>query len=98
MRFIEKKSDYDYIINLYVKTNSHHQEIQNDGKFLAVSLKSKPIRNKANKELIKLLSKKLKVSSSQISIISGMTNQDKIVKLFFEEPKDVGTIQKLLFK
>jgi len=81
--FIEKKSDKSYILKIYVKPNSRKQKIERDGNFLAISLKSKAERNKANKELIKLLQKKLNLSSNQILFLSGIYNEDKIIQLDF---------------
>lgn len=97
MSFIEKKSDNSYLLTIYVKTNSHYQKIEKDGKFLAISLRSKARRNKANKELIKLLQKKLDINANQISFQSGVHNEDKIIKIdFFEEKDKVQLIEKLL--
>jgi uncharacterized protein (TIGR00251 family) len=92
MSFLEKKSGKEYYLHLYVKPNSRKQKISEDGDFLAVSLKSKARRNKANKELIKLLRKKLDLSSDQVRFISGLRSEDKIIQLLFSEiydPKDI---------
>lgn len=81
--FIEKKSDKSYILHLRIKPNSKMQRITINGKFLTISLRSKPIQNRANKELLDLLKKKLKISLNQIQIISGLKSSNKIIKLEF---------------
>ena len=84
MNFLEKKIDRCFLFMIYVKPNSHYQNIEVDGDYLVISLKSKAQRNKANKELIKLLRNKLNVSSSQIRFISGLKNEDKIIQVDFD--------------
>ena len=97
MSFIEKKSEKSYILTIYVKPNSRKQKIEQDGNFLAISLKSKARRNKANKELIKLIQKKLNISSNQISFLSGVHNEDKIIRIdFFKEINENKLIHMLL--
>jgi len=46
-----------------------------------VRLCASPTRGRANKELIKLLSKYFKVAKSQIEIIGGKTSREKIVDI-----------------
>lgn len=70
------------ILKIKVKPHSGKQEVEkiSDEEY-KISLKSVPEDNKANIELIKLLSKKLKVSSKNINIIKGLTSKNKIVKI-----------------
>jgi hypothetical protein len=96
MSFLEKKSENTYILSLYVKPNSYRQKIEQDGKFLAVSLKSKAKKNKANKELMRLLKKRLNISSSQITFLAGMRNQDKKLELNFIKNVDKERIKQRL--
>jgi uncharacterized protein YggU (UPF0235/DUF167 family) len=84
MNFLEKKSNVCYIFTIYVKPNSRNQEIAIDGDYLTISLKSKARRNKANKELIKLLRDRLNVSNNQIRFLSGLTVEDKIIQINFD--------------
>jgi uncharacterized protein YggU (UPF0235/DUF167 family) len=93
MSYLEKRSEREFYLHLYVKPNSRRQDISEDGDFLAVSLKSKARRNKANKELIGLLRKKLDLSADQIRFISGLTNEDKIIQLLFSEEIKPETIK-----
>jgi uncharacterized protein YggU (UPF0235/DUF167 family) len=85
MKFIEKYSDTKFILKLNVKTNCRTQKVIVNKDFLTILLKSKPIQNKANRELLNLLKKRLNVPSSQIQIISGIKRPDKIIRLNFSE-------------
>ncbi len=97
MKFLEKHSDTNFIIKLNVRTNCKSQKVVNNGDFLTIFLKSKPIQNKANKELINLIKKRLNISSNQIQIISGSKRQDKLIKLYFlENIKEQEIIRKLI--
>lgn len=49
--------------------------------FLKVSVTVVPEKGKANSALIKLLSKKLHLPKSSFSIISGMTDRNKIIHI-----------------
>jgi len=84
MHYIKKISDNEFIINLFIKPSSKNQQIfrpLSEDKYLTISLRSVPNKNKANIELLKLLKKKLRNMVDQIQIISGYKNQFKIVKL-----------------
>ena len=83
MKFLEQHSNTNFVLRLNVKTNSRSQKIINNGDVLTIFLKSKPVQNKANKELIALIGKKLNISSNQIHIISGLKSKDKLIKIAF---------------
>jgi uncharacterized protein (TIGR00251 family) len=70
------------ILNVKVKPNSSKQEIENfgDNRYL-IYLKSAPENNKANIELINLLSKELGVPSKSIKIKFGQTSDKKIIEI-----------------
>jgi hypothetical protein len=53
-----------------------------DNGVLKVRVKSKPIEGKANKNLIKLLSKQLKVPKSSIEITKGEKSKNKTIKMW----------------
>ena len=97
MNCIQKNSDFEYIIRLSVKPNSKFQNIIKDGDILIFFLKSKPIRNKANIELINFIKNKLDLSSNQIQIIHGSKIRDKSIKITFLEKIDQSELlEKLL--
>lgn len=83
MNFIESQSDKIYFLHLNVKPNSKKFNIVENGKTLTIYILSKPVKNKANKELVNILRKKLNISSSQVHIISGLKSNNKIIKLDF---------------
>ncbi|MFX1597263.1 MAG: DUF167 domain-containing protein, partial [Promethearchaeota archaeon] len=81
----------------HIKPSSKSQKIINNNEFLTISLLSKPIQNRANKELINLLRRKLQLSSSQIQLISGSKSSKKIVKItLLETIEEKDLIRRLL--
>jgi uncharacterized protein YggU (UPF0235/DUF167 family) len=97
MKFIEKSSHTTFIIKLNVKTNCKTQKVIVDDDFLTIFLRSKPIQNKANKELLNLFKTRLNMSSNQIQIITGSKSHDKIIRLnFSENTKEQEIIDKLI--
>jgi len=88
MDFFEVKSNNVYLLRVKVKTNSIKQEIMPYSKtdsWLSVKLKSKPVKNKANKELISLIKNRINISSDQIQIISGLKRTNKILEIKLTE-------------
>ncbi len=65
------------IIHVKVKPNSRKQGIIGvENGFIIINLESPPIRGKANKELLKLLKKKLK---ARVTLISGSKSREKML-------------------
>jgi len=65
-----------------VKPNSKHQKIvQLENDVWRIHLKSSPTKGKANRELIKLLAKKYKVTKSQVKIKHGLTSKKKLIEI-----------------
>ena len=96
MRFLEKIDDNNYILRINVKPNSKKQDLINNDKFLTVYVRSKAMKNKANKELVNLLKTKLEIASNQIKIVSGLKSINKVVQLNFpEKQKNQLLINKL---
>lgn len=54
-------------------------EVNNDE--ISIGIKSKPQKGKANKELIKKLSKHFNVSQSQVRITSGEKSRKKLIQI-----------------
>jgi uncharacterized protein (TIGR00251 family) len=97
MKSLERISDFEYIIRLKVKPNSKYQSIINDKGNLKVFLKSKPVRNKANIELINLIKKNLHLSLNQVVIVSGLKSDYKMIKIsFFEKIEEQELLNRLL--
>ncbi len=61
--------------------------------FLRISIISVPEKGKANKELIKFLSKELDVTKSDIEIISGETNHFKKLQIKNISPHIIKKLQ-----
>lgn len=77
-----KNKDKKLLLSVYVIPRSSKTEIIgvfNDA--LKIKLKSPPVDNEANKELINFLAQKLKISKLNIDIISGYKNKRKIFTL-----------------
>lgn len=55
--------------------------------FIRCYLKSAPEKGAANKELIKILAKKINISVSAISIIVGLTSRKKIISVETDKTK-----------
>lgn len=66
------------LINVKVKTNKKENKISLQDNVYLVELKAKAEKGKANMELIKVLSEYLK---SNVQIVSGFKNRNKIVKV-----------------
>ncbi len=69
------------VLNVFVKPKSGRSEIffdENEG-VIVVFLKSPPTGGKANKELVKILSKTFGLSSSKIKIVKGLKSREKQV-------------------
>lgn len=68
-----------YYITIKFSSSSFFEISDNDE--IKVSLKNKPERGKANRELIKILSRYFRVSTENITIISGLNSRKKIVEI-----------------
>ncbi|MGA7897519.1 MAG: DUF167 domain-containing protein [Nitrososphaeraceae archaeon] len=66
---------------IFVKFNSSGQ-IQHNGNELTISLKSKPERNKANRELLEKLADYFGTPKDRIRIISGLNSTKKLVDVY----------------
>ncbi len=81
------------IFNVRVIPRSSKSEIigEHDGD-LKVKLLSSPVEGKANKELIEILSKELKVSKSEVEIISGETSKSKRIQITTSNKQNIYAI------
>ncbi len=99
MVFFEDSSERTFFLKIRVKTNSKVQKIsfnQLTDTWISINLKSKPVKNKANKELIKLLSKKLNIATLQIQIIAGLKNASKTIQIrFYQDMSKSEILEKL---
>ncbi len=68
-------------IPVKIKPAAKRVEIKKEQDVIKIKLKSKPEGGKANKELINILSKVLKVPKSSIIIVVGKTARNKVVEV-----------------
>ena len=64
-----------------VEVEFRNDFVRVDGNRILVGLRSRPVKGKANLELIKKLAKYFKVSSSQVRIVSGLKSRRKTVEI-----------------
>ncbi len=92
------KVDLDYLIKVRITPNSTKAGItgiytdSNDFQFIKVSINSVPEKGKANAELIKLLSKLLKINKSSFKIISGETDKFKKILISAPDTSNIGIL------
>lgn len=67
------------IIRLKIRPNSSEGKIMEKENIAYV--KSPAEKNKANIELIKIVAKHYKVSSSQVKIIRGLSSKEKVIEI-----------------
>lgn len=49
------------------------------GSHISIGLKARPVKGRANRELVKKLANYFKVSATQIRIVSGYTSKRKVI-------------------
>lgn len=102
MKFIEQIEPSVYLLKLYIKPNSNRQKINPiddfDCEYLTINLRSKPIQNKANRELISLLKKKLRNRLISIELSHGIKRTTKIIKIVLESSVPKQEVFELLMK
>jgi len=64
-----------------VEVKFHQDFIIVNGNKIIIGLSSKPEKGKANLELIKKISKKFDISSSQVKIIAGAKSKNKVIEI-----------------
>jgi uncharacterized protein (TIGR00251 family) len=94
--FLEKRTNNSFFLRVNVKPNSKKQDIFINGDFLTIQVRSKALQNKANKEVLNLLRKKLNVSSNQLHIVLGSKNTNKTIQILFSTEIDEKEIIKRL--
>ena len=69
------------IIQINVKTGLQDNYLKFEDGQIILGIKSLPLNNKANLEVIKILSKLFRVDDIDIIIIQGMSNNIKTIKI-----------------
>jgi len=85
MKKLKEKFSKDKQIYLEIRIapSSSQNEIKEvgEGAKLKINIKAPAEKGKANKELVKLLSKEFSVTRENVIIISGAGSRDKIIKI-----------------
>lgn len=68
-------------LHVVVKPNARVSDLYFDGEFLRANLLNPPEKGKANLELVKLISNRLKISPNQIELVSGHASRDKFLNI-----------------
>lgn len=76
-----KTGDNSVIISLTVIPNSNKNKlyVDPDSGEIICEVKAKPIKGNANKNVIKMLSKRFNIASANIDIVKGLKTRDKII-------------------
>lgn len=72
-------------VSISVRPGAKETRIWKDEESLHIKVKAQAQKGKANKEIIKVLSKYLAIPKSSISIISGMTSSHKFLRIECED-------------
>ncbi len=75
---IEQKNS-NVVINLNVHPNSPKKSIEMSDDTIEVYVSEPPDKGKANKAILKMFSKQLKIHSSQITLVKGLKSKRKII-------------------
>jgi uncharacterized protein (TIGR00251 family) len=64
-----------------VKFNKDFIDVDEAGHKITIGVRAKPIKGKANEEMIKKLAKYFSVPSSKIRIVAGLRSKNKMVEI-----------------
>ncbi|MHA1277969.1 MAG: DUF167 domain-containing protein [Candidatus Helarchaeota archaeon] len=70
------------LISVFIKPHSKQTQIKKlDPETYEISVVSKPVKGKANKEIIELMANFFDISKSRIQIVKGFKSRKKIIKI-----------------
>lgn len=93
-----KITDQGIFLTIKIIPNSSKNDITIEDEYIKVKVTAQPIENRANKSLIELLSKKLKIAKTNIEITKGLTSKEKTVLIKITDIKKQNEIKELLIK
>lgn len=87
-----------YYINIKVSTKHHSNKIGeiitvNNKKYLKICITAIPYQNSANEALIKLLSEKLDIPKTHITIKAGKTSKTKLIYVSILEDNKINFLK-----
>jgi uncharacterized protein (TIGR00251 family) len=79
------------LLHIRVKTRARTQSIslEENSTICLVSVKAAPVRGRANREVVRLLAKRLGVSTTQIKLVAGLMSPRKTLLIEKVTPTDV---------
>lgn len=77
-------------IQVVVKVGSSKNNISKEGDIYTIRLRSKPVKNSANIELVNLLSKYFGISKTSIKILRGLKSKTKLIEIGDEDTNEKG--------
>ena len=72
--------------------SSKSQIMGREGEFYKVKVNSPPVDGEANKELISLIAKRLRISKGSIDIIAGKTSKMKVLRVLGIDAQSVSRL------
>ena len=78
-------------IQVVVKVGSSENNISKEGDIYTIKLRSKPVKNSANIELVNLLSKYFGISKTSIRILHGLKSKSKLIEIGDENTNEKGS-------
>jgi uncharacterized protein (TIGR00251 family) len=95
---LNKEKLENILIKVKIIPNSSKNDIVIEEDFIKVKVTAQPIENKANKALIEVISKKLKIPKTSIEIIKGLTSKEKTILIKtsnIEKQKEIKELFKI---
>ena len=67
--------------SLSVKFNKDFVEVDDAAKSITIGVRTRPVKGKANEEIVKKLAKRFDVPSSNVRIVAGTRSKNKTVEI-----------------
>ncbi len=69
------------IYRVNVKFNKDFLDVDEDSKTITIGIRAKPVKGRANQEIMKKLSTHFDVPSSSVHIVAGLRSKNKVVEI-----------------
>ena len=89
------ETDDGILIDIKVVPNSSKNDIITESDVVKIKVTAQPVENKANKALIEVISKNLKVPKTSISVVRGHTSKTKTL---FIKVNDIDKRKEIISK
>jgi uncharacterized protein YggU (UPF0235/DUF167 family) len=84
------------ILKIFVKLNCKKPFFYMDGEELIFCATERPVENRVNRELLKLISKKIGVPPKNVRIVRGLKSREKILEIILPDKVSDKDFQDLL--